>query len=185
MMTKHKSGKSAVIAYTVLAAGLAIMVMAFTTANNNLKPTRYSASPVVGIQAEPPSIFPLKVYNPDDITSEFGKEIRQPKTKKISVHQGLDIRAETGTAIVATADGTVLKAKEEGNWGNLVVIIHSDGYQSWYAHLDRFEVSENKSVKKGDVIGYVGNTGLSSGPHLHYEVRRNDKHLNPKDFFTN
>ena len=70
----------------------------------------------------------------------------------------------------------------EGDWGNLIVITHSYGYKTLYAHLDGFNIKENQEVKKGDIIGYVGNTGLSAGPHLHYEVKQNGKQLNPLDY---
>lgn len=71
------------------------------------------------------------------------------------------------------------------NWGNLIVISHADGYETWYAHLQGFNVEASQTVKKGQVIGYVGNTGMSTGPHLHYEVLKDDEHVDPADYFKN
>ena len=70
----------------------------------------------------------------------------------------------------------------EGDWGNLIVITHPNSYETWYAHLNGFKVIENQEVKKGDIIGYVGTTGRSSGPHLHYEVKHNGQQVNPLDY---
>jgi murein DD-endopeptidase MepM/ murein hydrolase activator NlpD len=70
----------------------------------------------------------------------------------------------------------------QGDWGNLIIITHIDGYETWYAHLKGFNSNKNQDVKIGDIIGYVGNTGRSTGPHLHYEVKHNGKHQNPLDF---
>jgi len=98
------------------------------------------------------------------------------------MHNGIDIKAPIGTPVIATADGVVAKAADQNKWGNLIVIKHSDGYQTWYAHLQKFNVTENQSVKKGDVIGYVGNTGASLGSHLHYEVHYKEAQVNPINF---
>ena len=86
--------------------------------------------------------------------------------------------------VIATAQGVIAKAKNEGNWGNLVVITHADGFETWYAHLQGFAVEKHAVVKKGDTIGYVGNTGLSTGPHLHYEVHQDGKRLDPMKYIT-
>lgn len=96
---------------------------------------------------------------------------------------GIDVAAPTGTPVYATADGVIQKAEEDKGWGKLVVIEHEDGYASVYAHLSEIEVESGTMIEKGGVIGRVGNTGQSTGPHLHYEVRQNGKHLNPADFF--
>ena len=94
-------------------------------------------------------------------------------------HWGLDIQAGMGTPVFASADGVVVNAKYVGTWGNYVRINHGSlGVQTGYAHLSRFAVSEGDHVRKGQVIGYVGSTGNSTGPHLHYEIyERNSDRL--------
>ncbi len=91
--------------------------------------------------------------------------------------------APTGTSVFATGDGLVKKAAEEKGWGKLVVVEHEDGYATFYTHMDEIGVESGMKVRKGEVIGRVGNTGQSTGPHLHYEVRKNGNHLNPADFY--
>ena len=94
-------------------------------------------------------------------------------------HPGLDISAEKGTSILATADGIVELAAPSGDYGNLVVITHGFGLATRYGHLSKFAVWQGQQVKRGDVIGYVGATGRATGPHLHYEVLANGKLMNP------
>jgi len=183
MITKNKSKKRYSLAYAFLLLGMAAITLGFNIPEVSNRQIHSIQQVTAMPQANPPSIFPLKEYGPNSITSVFGQEIKQPKTQKIIVHQGIDIRATKGTPVLATADGTIVKAELEGDWGNLVIINHSDGYQTWYAHLDNFATTSNASIKKGDVIGYVGTTGLSKGYHLHYEVRKNQQYLDPSDFF--
>jgi murein DD-endopeptidase MepM/ murein hydrolase activator NlpD len=96
----------------------------------------------------------------------------------------MDFTAPTGTEIYATGDGTIEKADNEGNgYGIHVVINHGYGYQTLYGHMSRVKVKPGQKVKRGEVIGYVGNTGTSSGPHVHYEVIKNEEKINPVNFF--
>ena len=97
-------------------------------------------------------------------------------------HNGLDLTAETGTPVYATGDGIVTTAEHRGGYGKAVFINHGYGFETRYAHLSKFKVSEGQKVKRGTVIGLVGNTGTSTGPHLHYEVLFQDKFINPIDF---
>ncbi len=99
------------------------------------------------------------------------------------MHNGMDFTANTGTPIYATGDGVVVKASRGSGFGNVVYIDHGFGYQTRYAHMNKFNTKKGKKVKRGDIIGYVGNTGLSSGPHLHYEVHKNGKVINPVNFY--
>lgn len=183
MITKTKSTPLAKLKYLILLPVCALILLAFT------KPTIKSI-PVISeintfsLSNDLPSLFPIKKMTKEDITSFFGIKRRHPKSKKETIHGGIDIRAEIGTLVVATADGTISKATLEGDWGNLIVISHSNGYQTWYAHLNGFNIKENQSVKKGDIIGYVGNTGLSTGSHLHYEVKHNGERVNPINYIT-
>jgi len=97
-------------------------------------------------------------------------------------HKGLDLRAERGALVAAAADGKVIFAGWRGSYGKLVKVRHANGYETRYAHLSRILVKKNERVKRGQVIGRVGNTGNARGtaPHLHYEIRRNGRALNPR-----
>jgi murein DD-endopeptidase MepM/ murein hydrolase activator NlpD len=114
-----------------------------------------------------------------EITTHFGE------TGPLSPrgHSGLDIAADSGTAILAADDGDVLKAywNQEG-YGWLIVIAHVSGYETWYGHLSRFAVEPGQHVKRGERIGSMGSTGYSTGPHLHFEVRRDGELRDPLEF---
>jgi len=123
-----------------------------------------------------PSIFPI--VGEGILTSGFGIRI-DPFTLSPSFHTGLDISAFVGTPVRATADGKVTYAEYGADTGNLVMINHKYGFSSGYYHLEKFAVSVGDSVKRGEIIGYVGNTGRSLGYHLHYEVKINGKQTDP------
>ena len=100
-------------------------------------------------------------------------------------HSGLDIAAPEGTPIVAADDGEVLKAYwNEDGYGGLVIIGHPSGYETWYGHLDRFDVAMGDQVKRGEQIALMGSTGYSTGPHLHFEVRQDGQVVDPMTFLT-
>ena len=102
------------------------------------------------------------------------------------MHKGLDFTAPQGTPIYATADGRVKEANyNEGGFGNHVVIDHGYGYETLYGHMVRVKARVGKQVKRGEVIGWVGNTGKSTGPHCHYEVHKNNTPVDPVYFFYN
>ncbi len=117
------------------------------------------------------------------IVSGFGMR-DHPILNEPRMHTGIDIQAPVGTIVVAPANGKVKMIEEHisAGYGRPCLIEHKFGYQTFYGHLVRLEVYDNKLVQKGDIIGRVGDTGLSSGPHLHYEVRKNGKPLNPSYF---
>jgi hypothetical protein len=94
-------------------------------------------------------------------------------------HNGLDLTADMGTPVYATGDGIVIQAKYNGGYGNVIFLSHGYGFESRYAHLSKFKVIPGQRVKRGELIGYVGNTGLSTNSHLHYEVLYNNKWINP------
>jgi murein DD-endopeptidase MepM/ murein hydrolase activator NlpD len=98
------------------------------------------------------------------------------------MHSGLDIAGKSGTPVLAANDGTVKYAARKGGYGNLVVLRHTDDYETYYGHLSVISVKVGDRVKKGDKIGLMGSTGKSTGPHLHFEVRRDDKVRNPLFF---
>ncbi|MDP6669737.1 MAG: M23 family metallopeptidase [Candidatus Krumholzibacteria bacterium] len=126
-----------------------------------------------------PSIWPLLKGR---TTSRYGRRI-DPFTGKPSFHRGLDLGAPKGTPIFSTADGRVRKVRYSNvHFGNTVEVDHGNGFVTRYAHCDRIEVSKGQKVARGDVIAGVGSTGHSTAPHLHYEVIRDDKAMNPRDF---
>jgi len=112
------------------------------------------------------------------MTSRYGMR-RHPILGYKRMHKGVDFRARTGTPIYAVTDGTVNMAGRNGGHGNYIRINHGGGLQSGYSHLSRFAVSRGQRVKRGQVIGYAGSTGLSTGPHLHYELFRNGRNIDP------
>ncbi|MBL4594501.1 MAG: M23 family metallopeptidase [Flavobacteriales bacterium] len=109
-----------------------------------------------------------------------------PVLKYVKFHAGMDFTAPTGTPIYATGNGKVIKAdRKMSGYGNLVKIDHGYNYVTFYAHMSKINCKVGQKVKRGDVIGYVGNTGLSSGPHCHYEVRKNGNPVNPVNYYYN
>jgi len=122
-----------------------------------------------------PSIWPARGW----LSSSFGVR-NDPFSKNKKFHEGLDIANNPGLPIKATANGVVTFASVNGGYGNVVMINHLNDIQTRYAHLQSFIVKFGQHVKKGQVIGYLGNSGRSSGPHLHYEVRKNGIPVNPK-----
>jgi murein DD-endopeptidase MepM/ murein hydrolase activator NlpD len=127
--------------------------------------------------ATTPSIWPTVGW----MTSAFGKR-KDPFTQEDEFHYGIDVAASHGSPIFATADGTVLKIKSERIGGNVVIINHGGGVTTVYCHLSKFNVKVGQKVKRRDVIGYVGQTGKAIGPHVHYEVRKNGKPVNPYNY---
>lgn len=132
-----------------------------------------------------PAIQPVSNKELTRIASGFGSRI-DPVYKVSKFHAGLDFTAPMGTPIYATADGRIKNAShEESGYGKHVVINHGYGYETVYAHMERIKVHSGRSVKRGEVIGWVGNTGKSTGPHCHYEVHKNGNAVNPVYFFYN
>lgn len=112
------------------------------------------------------------------VTSGFGMR-RHPLLGGLRAHAGVDLAAPAGAPVVATADGMVSTAAWSGGYGLLVAVEHGGGHQTRYAHLSRLNVAAGQRVRRGDVIGFVGSTGRSTGPHLHYETRMNGQAVNP------
>jgi murein DD-endopeptidase MepM/ murein hydrolase activator NlpD len=132
-----------------------------------------------------PSIQPISNRNLNRVSSGFGYRI-DPVYKDRRLHPGLDFTAPIGTPIYAAADGVVKDAGfNTGGYGNRVLINHGFGYETLYAHMVRIKARVGTKVKRGEVIGYVGSTGKSTGPHLHYEVHKNGVQLDPIYFFYN
>lgn len=122
---------------------------------------------------------PLDVFR---ISSNFNPNRRHPILNTIRAHKGTDYAAPTGTPVRATSDGKVTRASRYGSFGNLVIIQHSGGFETKYAHLSKYGngIKAGKRVRQGDIIGYVGSTGGATGPHLHYEFLVSGVHKNPR-----
>lgn len=129
-----------------------------------------------------PAIQPVQNKDLTRLASGYGMRMH-PILKYRKMHHGMDFTADRGTPIYATGDGKVIKASRGTGYGNMVIIDHGFGYKTKYAHMSKYNTRKGRYVKRGDIIGYVGNTGLSSGPHLHYEVHKNDKPINPINFY--
>ncbi|MDQ6608520.1 MAG: M23 family metallopeptidase [Bacteroidota bacterium] len=135
--------------------------------------------------ASTPAIQPVSNKDLSRIASGFGYRV-DPVYKTIKLHAGLDFAAPQGTPIYATADGIVKEAGfSDGGYGNHVVINHGYGYETVYGHMVRVKAKDGQKVKRGQIIGYVGSTGKSTGPHCHYEVHKNGQKLDPVYFFYN
>jgi murein DD-endopeptidase MepM/ murein hydrolase activator NlpD len=135
--------------------------------------------------ASTPAIQPVSNKDLNRVASGFGYRI-DPVYKTVKFHAGLDFSAPQGTPIYATADGRVTTAGNRSNgYGNHVIINHGFGYETLYGHMVRVKVRNGQIVKRGEVIGWVGSTGKSTGPHLHYEVHKGGRNLDPIYFFYN
>ena len=132
-----------------------------------------------------PAIQPVSNKNLSRVASGFGYRI-DPLYKDYRLHAGLDFTAPSGTPIYATADGVVqIAGFNTDGYGNKVVINHGFGYQTLYGHMARVKAKAGQSVKRGEVIGYIGNTGKSTGPHCHYEVIKRGMKVDPVYYFYN
>ncbi len=130
-----------------------------------------------------PAIQPVKNEQMRSMASGFGYR-SDPFTKVRKFHAGMDFSARTGTPIYATGDGVVTRADNTASgYGNHIVINHGYGYETLYAHLSAYKVRRGQRVKRGDVIGLIGSTGRSEAPHLHYEVHKGGKPVNPLNFY--
>lgn len=127
--------------------------------------------------ASVPSVWPARGW----VTSDFGSRL-DPYTSERVMHAGLDIAGPHGKEVVAPSDGTVVFAGLEGGYGNVLVIDHGYGIKTRFGHLSAIKVKAGERVKRGDIIAAMGNTGRSTGPHLHYEVRVNGIAQNPRKF---
>ena len=126
------------------------------------------------VLASTPTIWPVRGL----ITAGYGYRL-SPFTGKREMHEGLDIAAPFGSPIMATADGIISFVGPLGSFGNVVFINHGHGLTTFYAHTSSFRVKEGQSVKRGQIVAFVGTSGRSTGPHVHYEVQANGATVNP------
>ncbi len=124
---------------------------------------------------------PLGKPTDGSVSSWYGKR-KDPINGKNAFHRGIDLRGRTGDRVLATADGKVIYAGKKTGYGKIVILEHGNGYISKYAHLHNYHVKKGDFVTRGQTIGLVGNTGRSTGPHLHYEIAFNGKSVNPSKF---
>jgi len=132
-----------------------------------------------------PAIQPVSNKNLSRMASGYGYRIH-PIYKTRKLHAGMDFSAKSGTPIYATGDGKISKVRRSRRgYGNHVIIDHGYGYKTLYAHMKKYAVKKGQKVKRGEIIGYVGSTGTSVAPHLHYEVHKDGKKINPVNFYFN
>ena len=129
-----------------------------------------------------PAIQPVSNKDLKRTASGYGWRV-DPIYGTRKFHEGMDFSANIGTDVYATGNGTIVKMGWKTGYGNLIIVDHGFGYQTWYAHLDEFRTHLGKKVVRGEVIGGVGNTGKSTGPHLHYEVHLKGKVMNPMNYY--
>jgi murein DD-endopeptidase MepM/ murein hydrolase activator NlpD len=141
---------------------------------NRLRFVRHDVERRAALASATPSIWPTKGW----LTGYYGGR-SDPFSGEPAFHQGIDLSTDKGQPVFATADGTVESATYTGDYGNLIVLKHDFGLATRYGHLSGFEVRAGQHVKRGDVVGYVGSTGRSTGAHLHYEILANGRPLNP------
>jgi murein DD-endopeptidase MepM/ murein hydrolase activator NlpD len=149
--------------------------LSLTAANMTLLP-----GSSLGEVAFTPNLWPVV----GRLTGYFGERL-DPFSGEGAFHTGVDISAEYGDAVRATADGVVTTASVHSGYGRLVVVDHGFGVSTWYGHLSTFAVAPGMSIKRGEVIGYVGVSGRTTGPHVHYEVRINGAPVNPMRYLRN
>lgn len=174
-------GPTASAALTTVTPGLASPETTFSvlkdllqSLESRLQTVRSNVDKRNSLAAATPSIWPTHGW----LSSSMGNRA-DPLTGERDFHPGLDISADKGDPVYATADGKVSSAAMAGNYGNLVIIDHGYGIETRYGHLSAFKVRDGQAVKRGDLLGLVGATGRTTGSHLHYEVRANGRILNP------
>ncbi|WP_436515342.1 N-acetylmuramoyl-L-alanine amidase [Ekhidna sp. To15] len=148
---------------------------------NLMEPTSDPIEPMGLTQENIPEILPLKSTDKVRMTSGFGMRMH-PVQKVRKMHLGMDFACPIGTEVLATANGKVTGVKTMEGYGKLITVTHGDTYRTKYAQLSEFKVKEGDVVKKGDIIGLSGNSGMSTAPHLHYEVLKGEKRVDPKDY---
>lgn len=132
------------------------------------------------VSASNPAFLPNMWAKLGKINNEFGFRRNPFGGRSYEFHAGMDIDGERGDTVMAPANGTVIKAGWQGGYGNMIEIDHGNGLTTRYGHLSKIEIQVGDSVTRGQLIGLVGSTGRSTGPHLHYELRLNDKTINPR-----
>jgi murein DD-endopeptidase MepM/ murein hydrolase activator NlpD len=185
--SRAMGGPTAATALTSMAPGLtspentfALLKDLLQGLESRLQTVRSDVDKRNQLAAATPSIWPTHGW----LSSSMGNRA-DPLTGEKDFHPGLDISADKGDPVYATADGKVAHAASAGNYGNLVIVDHGYGLETRYGHLSAFKVTHGQKVKRGDLLGLVGSTGRTTGAHLHYEVRANGRILNPLQLLLN
>ncbi|MBI9066801.1 MAG: peptidoglycan DD-metalloendopeptidase family protein [Salinivirgaceae bacterium] len=182
MITKNRSSKLASIKYLLLLPAFVLLIQTFAcNSETELQENSSTIDQSSAIEKDPSFIEPISSTN-YEISAKY-ENMYNPITKKNIFHKGFDLKAKTGTEIIAAAEGKIVKVRpsDEG-YGNLIAIEHENNMLTLYAHLSEFKVAVGDIVKQGDIIGLVGNTGMSTGPHLHFEIRKDGEKVNPADY---
>jgi len=140
-----------------------------------------AVDPAVAAQLQPVAELAWPLTGPMMVTSPYGERMH-PIIGEEAFHRGIDLRTHYGSPIVAPADGVVLYIGRKTAYGNMIVLLHGGGIATVYGHLWKFTVQPYERVQKGQLLGYTGNTGFSTGPHLHFEVRQNGEPTNPLEW---
>jgi murein DD-endopeptidase MepM/ murein hydrolase activator NlpD len=179
--SRAMGGPTAATALTSMAPGLtspentfALLKDLLQGLESRLQTVRSDVDKRNQLAAATPSIWPTHGW----LSSSMGNR-SDPLTGEKDFHPGLDISADKGDPVYSTADGRVTHAASAGNYGNLAIVDHGYGLETRYGHLSVFKVTIGQKVRRGDLLGLVGSTGRTTGPHLHYEVRANGRILNP------
>lgn len=177
MITKNKTSIKYLGIYLLMVPLASLLLFSFSN------PTVAIAQPtseVIENWLVRPSIYPVDSKKIKGI-AQYGERIN-PITKKKHFHSGIDLAIPEGQEVIATAGGVVVKAQFDSKKGNYVVINHNESFSTLYSHLKSISVEVGKQLEKGQIIGYSGNTGYSTGPHLHYEITKNGNHVDPLDY---
>ncbi|MFP2994382.1 peptidoglycan DD-metalloendopeptidase family protein [Spongiivirga sp. MCCC 1A20706] len=174
MINQQSSQKRNLLKMAFILPFLAIFMYSF----NVKEETKFKTEPPA-VKIADEYISPIAKKDLQKITSDFGMH-KSPFTKKMEFHNGIDLVAKIGTEVLAASSGQIILAKNDGKHGNRLIIEHKDGNKTSYSHLQKFNVKVNDHVNMGDVIAFVGNTGLSTGSHLHFEVLKEGNALNPR-----
>ncbi|MEM9000986.1 MAG: peptidoglycan DD-metalloendopeptidase family protein [Bacteroidota bacterium] len=162
---------------------LAVFLISFNTKEiTKIVPAPTAARSTV-VTTEPTFLSPVKHTDIKRITSNFGM-VKDPYSKTKKFHQGIDIQAASGTHVLAAANGMVRSTEKNAGNGNFVIIDHDRNYSSYYLHLKDYVVTPGQKVEAGTLIGHVGNTGRSTGPHLHFEIRKSNRPINPQTLIS-
>ena len=179
MMTKEKTSGYKFILYLLLIPASTILLMSFGKKQNRFEAEVQRVAPTSDVE-NIPDIAPVDFTKVKSVVL-YGKRVN-PAPGQMENHTGIDFELPEGSDVVATADGVVVHARYDGNWGNHVLIKHGDNFSTRYSHLAAAIVKQGDKIAKGDVVGHVGNSGLSKAPHLHYEILKNGTKVNPKDY---
>lgn len=184
MITKKRSSKISKLQYLVLLPVFALLIQSFSLINPQQKTTEINKNL---IDNKPEKSIKIDFIQPIEdskciISSTYGMRMHPIKKVK-KMHNAIDYKASKGTPVTASANGVVIKQEFiEGGYGNLIAIQHSNNFVTIYAQLSEFKTEIGRKVKQGEIIGLVGSSGMSTGPHLHFEIRKDGEHVNPADY---